>query len=73
MASITKLDAKGHSVPKGSSERPAKYRARWRDPDGKSRSSTFIRKADAERFLTGQEHSKLTGGYVDAGYRFMAS
>jgi hypothetical protein len=27
----------------------------------------FIRKADAERHLTGVEHSKLVGAYVDPG------
>src|SRR5436190_24363075 len=42
-----------------------RYRARYRDPDGSEHSRTFPRKADAERFLTGVEHSKLTGGYVD--------
>src|SRR5262245_1060610 len=41
------------------------WRARWRTPDGKSRSKVFKRKLDAERFLTGVEHNKLTGGYVD--------
>jgi integrase len=42
-----------------------KYRARWRTPDGKSRSRTFDRKIDAEQFLTTVESSKLTGAYVD--------
>jgi len=41
------------------------WRARWRTPDGASRSRTFPRKIDAERHLTGVEHSKLVGGYVD--------
>jgi integrase len=41
------------------------WRARWRTPDGKSRSKVFRRKLDAERFLTSVEHHKLTGGYVD--------
>ena len=41
------------------------YRARWRTPDGASRSRTFTRKADAERWLTSVEHSKLTSSYVD--------
>jgi integrase len=41
------------------------WRARWRTPDGQSRSKTFIRKADAERHLTATEHSKLSGAYVD--------
>jgi len=41
------------------------WRARYRAPGGQSRSRTFKRKVDAERFLTGVEHDKLTGGYVD--------
>ena len=42
-----------------------RWRARYRDPTGRERSKTFERRADAERFLTTVEHSKLTGGYVD--------
>jgi integrase len=42
------------------------WRARYRTPDGKSRSQVFARKIDAERFLTAVEHSKLSGAYVDA-------
>lgn len=42
-----------------------RYRARYREPDGKERSRSFNRRTDADRFLTGIEHSKLTGGYVD--------
>jgi integrase len=41
------------------------WRARWRTPDGASRSKTFKRKVDAERHLTAVEHSKLTATYVD--------
>ena len=41
------------------------YRARWRTPDGASRSKTFSRKVDAERWLTSVEHSKLSGLYID--------
>lgn len=41
------------------------YRARWRSPDGASRSKTFRKKVDAENHLTSVEHSKLTGAYVD--------
>jgi integrase len=41
------------------------YRARWRTPDGASRSKTFARKLDADRHLTSIEHTKLTGTYVD--------
>lgn len=43
---------------------PTGWRARWRTPDGKSRSRTFQRKSDAERHLTSVEHSKLTASYV---------
>jgi integrase len=52
MASITKLGDK-------------KYRARYRTPDGASRSRTFEKKAEAEQFLTSVEHSKNVGAYVD--------
>jgi integrase len=52
MASITKV--------------PGGYRARWRTPDGRSRSKNFARKVDAERHLTAVEHTKLTGSYLDA-------
>ncbi len=51
MASITKV--------------PTGWRARYRAPDGASRSRTFRRKVDAERFVTIVEASKLTGSYVD--------
>jgi len=44
-----------------------RWRARYRGPDGKSRSKVFDRKTDAERFLTSVENSKLTGAYVDPG------
>jgi integrase len=47
-----------HKVPTG-------WRARWRTPDGASRSQTFKRKIDAERHLTAVEHSKLTSTYID--------
>ena len=43
------------------------WRARWRTPDGKSRSKTFVRKIDAEKHLTGTDHTKLRGAYVDPG------
>lgn len=65
MASITGLDAAGRPVKRGSTARPVKYRARWRTPDGSSRSRTFARKADASTWLTEVESSMLTGGYVE--------
>lgn len=41
------------------------WRARYRTPDGASRSKTFPRKVDAERHLAGVEHSKQSGGFAD--------
>lgn len=44
------------------------YRARWREhPGAPQKVRVFARKVDAERFLTGVEHAKLTGAYVDPG------
>jgi integrase len=43
----------------------SKWRARYRTPDDQTRSRTFDRKIDAERFLTNIEHNELTGAYVD--------
>src|SRR3954467_13027709 len=42
-----------------------RWRARYRTPDGRERSKTFTRKADAERFLAIVESEKLRGDYVD--------
>ena len=36
----------------------------WLDPNGRDRSRTFTRKADAERHLTAVEGAKLSGTYV---------
>jgi integrase len=41
------------------------YKARYRDPNGRTRSKTFARKLDAEQFLTSIDHSKLLGAYID--------
>ncbi len=41
------------------------YRARYRTPTGASRSKTFGKKVDAERWVTSTEHSKLSGAYID--------
>ncbi len=41
------------------------WRARYRTPDGASRSRTFERRVDAEQFLTTVEASKLGGAYID--------
>jgi hypothetical protein len=42
-----------------------RWRARWRTPDGGSRSKVFPRRVDAERFLIQLEQAKLRGAYVD--------
>lgn len=42
-----------------------RWRARYLDPNGKERSRTFARKADAERFLATVETDKLRGSYLD--------
>jgi integrase len=44
---------------------PTGWRARYRNPENRSRSQTFARRATAERFLTSVEHQKLTGTYID--------
>ena len=41
------------------------YQVRYRDPEGNERSTSFRRKADAERFATLTEADKLRGTYVD--------
>ena len=42
------------------------WRARWRTPEGDSRSRTFTRKEDARQHLVSVQHSALSGTYVDA-------
>lgn len=42
-----------------------RYRARWRTPEGDSRSLTFGKKSDAERHIAAVEGDKLRGLYVD--------
>jgi integrase len=42
------------------------WRARWRTPQGASRSKTFARKVEAEQHLASVEHSKAAGGYIDS-------
>lgn len=53
------------TVVRDRSGRAVKYRARWRTPDGASRSKNFTKKADAERHLASTEHRKATGEYID--------
>jgi hypothetical protein len=42
-----------------------KYRARFADPLGNVKSRTFVRKADAERFLRELEADRVRGQWVD--------
>src|SRR5215207_9488559 len=44
---------------------PSGWRARWRTPEGDSRSGTFPTRVKAEQHLVKVEHSKLDGSYVD--------
>lgn len=46
-------------------KRNGKWRARYRDPSGEQRSKQFVRKIDAQRFLTTVEADKLRGSYID--------
>ena len=41
------------------------YRARYRDPAGREHAKVFARKADAQRFLTEMENSKLKGTWTN--------
>lgn len=44
---------------------PSRWRARYRDPDGRERSRTFGRRVDAERWLSTIETDILRGAYID--------
>lgn len=44
---------------------PGRYRVRYLTPDGKERSRTFARKADAEAFLVSVSHEVRSGTYLD--------
>jgi len=41
------------------------YTVRYRDPDGRQRKRTFVKKGDADRFSATVETDKLRGTYVD--------
>ncbi len=43
----------------------AGWRARYREPNGRERSRTFPRKADAARWLAGMEGDLVQGRYID--------
>jgi hypothetical protein len=49
-------------------DRPKPYRARYWGPDGRLHSRSFVRKDDAERWLTSEEASKLRSAWVDRAY-----
>lgn len=53
------------SIHRVATQSGTRWRARWRTPDGRSRSQTFERRQDAERHLTRVEHSRFTGTYLD--------
>lgn len=55
MASVTKVET----------SKGTRYRARYRDPEGRSREQWFDKERDARQFLVTVEHKVLTGGYVD--------
>ncbi|MET0696874.1 MAG: site-specific integrase [Acidimicrobiia bacterium] len=46
-------------------KRNGRWRARWRTPEGSSRSQTFDRRWEAEEHLNEVEHSKIRHNYVD--------
>lgn len=54
------------SIEKRTSNGTTSYYARYRDPSGHSRSRSFSRRTDAQKFLATTEAAKLTGNYVDA-------
>lgn len=43
------------------------WQARYRDAAGRQRKRTFVKRADAERYLTGVRSRLLDGSYVDPG------
>lgn len=47
------------------SERRQPWQVRYRDPAGKERAKSFLRKADAERFAVTMEADKLRGSWID--------
>jgi len=51
----------GHVQKRG----PSSYKARYRGPDGRERSTTFTRKGDAERWLAEIEVEKSRGTWID--------
>ena len=46
-------------------KRSGKYRVRYRDPSGRNRGRTFLRKADADRFAREVEVDMDRGDWID--------
>ena len=46
-------------------KRSGSYRVKYRDPTGRQRSRTFVRKADADRFIHEVEVDKTRGAWID--------
>jgi len=69
MASIAPTNFTWHVDPDGHrSKKPVRdtrWRARWRDPNGRSRSRNFDRKVDAQRFLERVGTAMQTGAYAE--------
>jgi integrase len=73
MSSIDTIAQDGRRLPAGSkAPKNARYRVRYRTPDGRSRTMTFARHEDADRFKKTVDSSKLTGSYVDRSAGEMA-
>jgi integrase len=70
VAHIERRCARGHAVPRGRGcgrcgSAEFSYRVRYLDPDGRERSKSFKRKADAEDFGTEVSHALRSSSYVD--------
>jgi integrase len=59
--------ADGGRVPRERAGRGLRWRARYRDAEGRQRSRSFARKPDAVRFLTLVQADLLRGTYIDPG------
>lgn len=57
----------GRRVPRQRCGRGLRWRARYRDADGRQRSRSFARKPDAVRFLALVQADLLRGSYIDPG------
>lgn len=62
---ITGPDGKPAKVPTPRNGTGKRWRAHYRTPAGQQRNRSFDRKADADRYITSVEGSKLAGTYVD--------